>query len=68
MDLPAFVSLKKELLNQPKEEVIRLLKDKDLEYRVRIDNGVYCIGTRDWKRERVNLSIENNIVIDITLG
>lgn len=54
------------LLGKSKQEVLKLLKDKD--YRItREDNTCYMI-TRDFRIDRWNLAFDNNILTKIKNG
>lgn len=52
------------LLGQPK----KVLDNYDLKYRVSKVDGVAQILTRDVKPQRINIEIENSIIVRVWLG
>lgn len=61
MELPAIVGM-------PEVQAIGLLLVAGFTYRISRRDGNYHILTRDYKRDRANLTIENSIVTKVTIG
>jgi hypothetical protein len=50
------------------EDAKRYLKQSGVQYRVKCVNGSYNILTRDYKPDRINLTIKDNIIVAFDLG
>ena len=53
-----------EMIGLPKETVISFCQLNMIDYRISREDDQYYILTRDYKPNRVNLSFENNILVD----
>lgn len=60
--------LKKELVGLTKEEAVAKLTAAGSRYRIRMVDGQGCVGTCDYRLDRFNLILENNIVTKVTMG
>lgn len=58
----------KEYINKTLEEAQQLAVDKGLRSRIREVDGVGRMVTMDFRSDRVNLYVENGIVIDAKIG
>ncbi len=62
------INIEKEILNVNYQEVVSLLSEKNITYRlVRKDRDNFFLS-QDLNLERINLSIDNNIVTDAYFG
>ena len=52
------------MIGLPKETVISFCQLNMIDYRISREDDQYYILTRDYKPNRVNLSFENNILVD----
>lgn len=57
-----------EFLGLEKDKAIALCLSQGFTYRVEYEDGEYFIVTMDLRIDRVNFSIENNIVISSHIG
>lgn len=55
-------------LGEDKEDVIELLSNMDLEWRIIEEDNKPYIVTRDYKPERLNFTIKDNVIIEISYG
>jgi hypothetical protein len=65
MDSSVFV---KSLIGKPLLEASSLIEDQEMISRITKKDGYSFVVTRDYKTNRVNLSIENNIVVEASIG
>jgi hypothetical protein len=56
------------LLGLTKEAAERMIQDAGFTPRMVCNNGKYFMVTRDLRRDRVNLTIQNNLVVKVDIG
>lgn len=56
------------IVGEPLEGVKQSLETSQIRYRVSKIDGKACILTRDYDPQRVNLVVENGIVIEVNRG
>jgi hypothetical protein len=52
----------------PLQDCITVLEENNFEYRVVYQDGQYFFVTQDYRADRYNLNVENNLIIDCFLG
>lgn len=55
-------------LGEDKEDVIELANKKGLEWRIVEEDNRACIVTCDFHPERLNFTIKDNVIIEISYG
>jgi hypothetical protein len=56
------------IIGKPKEEAFLIIQENNMVSRIMEEDGVSKIGTFDFRSDRINLSLKNNIVIDFDFG
>ena len=56
------------LLNKPFDDAVTYLKLAKLKFRVKSKDGIGNCLTADYKSERINLTVNNNIITDLDNG
>ena len=57
-----------ELIGLTETDAVAKIKAAGMKSRVRVRDGQAFIGTADYRLDRVNLSVANNLVTGATLG
>lgn len=60
--------MKLSIIGMKEIDALKLLISNNIEYRIVERNSIPYIITKDYKINRYNLSIKNNIVIKVTYG
>lgn len=60
--------MKENLIGKSKEEVVKLLTENKSNFRIVSENGVSYMVTCDFIMDRFNLSLEYDLVTDVTMG
>ena len=55
--------IKEQVIGMTEEEGIKLISENDINYRIVMRNSKPYIITDDFRMDRLNLEIENNIII-----
>ncbi len=61
-------SLKDKIIGMTSEDAQNLASEKCIHLRIMKRDGKSLIGTRDLRMDRINLTVENNIIVETKVG
>lgn len=56
------------LVGLKKEEALKLIAENELKWRITAEDGMFFVITRDFKSNRINLEIKDDIIISAEIG
>lgn len=62
------IAIEKRVIGMSKEEAIDAISQTPLKIRIRSENGKHFMGTCDYRRDRINLHIDEGKVVKANIG